>query len=221
MPMPTKKLVFVGNAALSDDNIAFIEECDFVVRFNERNSMTGSGRTDLLFATNIGRPAQRFCERRPFIELSCDICFVRDEGVHREHFEQVRSLYPEYSDADLDDFSEAIIEANHLEREKVLRVPAQSNRLTFEKLQATAKEPFYCPSTGIMAIEHVLSCPDYLEFEKHIVGFTFEGWEGHPWNAERALIAAHEEAGLLTFHTGGRNRKRKKGFFSKLFSRHR
>ncbi len=49
MPMPTKKLVFVGNAALSDDNIAFIEECDFVVRFNERNSMTGSVRRSRFF----------------------------------------------------------------------------------------------------------------------------------------------------------------------------
>jgi hypothetical protein len=183
--------------------------------------MTGSGRTDLLFATNIGRPAQRFCERRSFLGLACNICFVRDEGVHREHFEQVRSLYPEYSDADLDDFSEAIIESNHLNRETVLYVPKQVNRLTFSKLEAISERPFYCPSTGIVAIEHVLSCPDFASFDKHIVGFTFEGWDGHPWNAERALIAAHVDAGALAFHTGGRNRKREKGLFSRLFAKHK
>ena len=53
------------------------------------------------------------------------------------------------------------------------------------------------PSTGFLAVHYVLEAmPDY---RLCMVGFSFEGWPGHPWTLEQAHIASLASQGRLEF----------------------
>lgn len=44
-----------------------------------------------------------------------------------------------------------------------------------------------------MALEYIISDERFSEFEKILVGFTFEGWKGHAWSEEQKIINSYME----------------------------
>ncbi|MCY4305124.1 MAG: hypothetical protein OXC62_10175 [Aestuariivita sp.] len=81
--------------------------------------------------------------------------------------------------------------------------------LTFdEMLYSTAMEalglPPKCgspvPSTGFLALCYALAQPETQHFPLHIFGFTWQGWAGHPWAAERQHILTVADRGRIVIH---------------------
>ncbi|MNE85729.1 hypothetical protein D3C80_1827620 [compost metagenome] len=65
-------------------------------------------------------------------------------------------------------------------------------------LAAYSPEPYICPSSGLVAILHVLDMAAKDQSQVFITGFTHQGWAGHPFIAEKKLINAFEAEGKLT-----------------------
>lgn len=201
-----KNLVIVGNSPLSINYSKMIETADVVVRMNECKQYGGvhGYKTDIIYMTNTGAPARRFISERPFIKREwgqpAEVLFVRDSLAHHEYFQGVKNLFPDYSESELDDLSDQIIEANQLGGRQVSRLSYDINKIILNKLAALSEKPFICPSTGILAIEHILSRLEFSGYQKHVVGLGFKGWVGHPWLAEKALIAGHVLAGRISLY---------------------
>ncbi len=201
-----KNLVIVGNAPLSINYSKIIEAADIVVRMNECKQYGGPHgyKSDIIYMGNTGSPALRFISERPFIGRDwgqqAEVLFVRDSLAHHEYFQGVKNRFPDYSESELDDLSDQIIEANQLGGRQVSRLSYDINKVLLNKLTALSEKPFICPSTGILAVEHILARPEFSNYRKHIVGFGFKGWSGHPWLAEKALIAGYVLTGRLSFY---------------------
>ncbi len=63
----------------------------------------------------------------------------------------------------------------------------------------TAHEPN--PSTGFLVTLALLQGRGAQGRAAEVYGFGFEGWPGHPWDAERAWFSAAEAAGRLRVHS--------------------
>ncbi|WP_407816428.1 hypothetical protein, partial [Staphylococcus aureus] len=50
-------------------------------------------------------------------------------------------------------------------------------------LEAYKPAPYVCPSTGLVAIAHVLENVSGDDDEVTIAGFSHQGWSGHPFTA--------------------------------------
>ncbi len=61
------------------------------------------------------------------------------------------------------------------------------------------------PSSGFLAIVYAFWCNPAVTL--HLFGFTHQGWDGHPWEAERRTVDGFVEAGKVVRHsaTAGRD----------------
>lgn len=189
------RMIILGNAPMQMDMSDYIDSSDLVVRFNEcQNYGMGTGhKTDILCINNFGQPAEEWVKYKtisklPFINQVSEIWFPRTESIleHRKtvpdrHFDQLRFR----------DLSADLIASNHLANKSIVRFSDTLNAEVLSALKRLSSEEFREPSTGILAIAHVLTAPTYSKLQKVILGFTFEGWKGHPWAGERALVESY------------------------------
>ena len=190
-----RKLAIVGNAPLEKGQAAIIDACEWVVRFNEwKNHRGDSGqRVDVLCVTNTGNPAEIFIRDRligsaPFLSHVSEIWFPRDFPAHQQQARQFDRTYP---DRKLLDRSDEIVASNQLHEKRIVRFSSELNQQVFAALRARSATPFLCPSTGALTIAHGLEDPRFAGYEKLLFGFGFQGWHGHPWEAEKALAQHH------------------------------
>ena len=186
------RLALVGNAPLRNDLAERIDACDLVVRCNEAKTLGGySGtRTDVLCITNTGVPARRIIAERsvrkePRFPGLSEVWFPRDSGTHLRYLRASGSDIPE---SEFDDCSDDLLEANDLDGVRVTRFSEESNEQVFDRLRRESRRGFICPSTGFLALWHILERPEYVSFGKFLFGFTFKFWEGHPAAAERRIV---------------------------------
>ena len=187
-----RRLALVGNAPLKSDLAGQIDSSDLVVRCNEAKTLGGySGtRTDILCITNTGSPAERIIRERsvrkmPRFPRLSEVWFPRHSGVH---LQRLRALGSDFPESELEDCSRRLLEANSLDGMRVTHFSRESNERAFERLHQESPQDFICPSTGFLALWHILEQPEYAAFDKFLFGFTFEFWEGHPAATERKII---------------------------------
>lgn len=187
-----KKIAIVGNAPIQYDVSELIDSCDLVVRFNEYiNYGKNSGqRADILCVCNTGLPARQISQRAsisnaPFFSELSEIWFPRDEDVHLRHVQPFCLEIPltEYVDR-----SDLLIESNKLSATQVLIFGPELNEKAYHILSSKAKWPFLCPSSGFLALEYILSESRFFDYDKFLFGFSFRGFKGHPWEAEKQMI---------------------------------
>lgn len=192
------KVVLVGNAPLTRDHSGFVDAADFVVRFNLPASWgrEGGTRFDAWVIAN-GNGGRQFAVKRSFAEapyrdLPSEIWFPRAVEVHRRLREgRAESFLSERSERDL---AQRILRANRL-RQRWRRFDAGFYWRCLERLGAE-RDPTMVPSAGFMATNHVLE--RFEGGEITLVGFTFQGWEGHPWRLEEAFVQRMAAEGALT-----------------------
>ena len=122
----------------------------------------------------------------------------RSVEVHKE----LRALYTEAETmlkvASEIDFSDEIIQTNNLKQSNIVRFPSNVywGCLVVLSRAATKQDGVRIPSTGFLTIYYV---PHILKQRPlTIIGFSFEGWNGHPWHLEKIIVQEWADQGLLT-----------------------
>lgn len=197
-----QRVMIVGNGDVAEGAAARIDAADRVIRFNGcRNFGQAGSRTDVIAVCNTGRPARAmlssedWLDSRPVRDCS-EIWSVRDP----DKFLAMRSALA-ISHPELDDFCDdhtagfaAIAEA----RGKRHRIVSRDvHEAADQALLAFDPAPYVVPSSGMIVVAQLLLDPAHAGDEIFLAGFTHQGWDGHPFIAERQLIEAHMASGKL------------------------
>jgi hypothetical protein len=197
--------VIVGNAALGVDRSALVDGADFVVRFNvPRTWGAESGtRFDAWVLAN-GRAGLHFARQAlfldaPYRDLPREIWFPRAVEVHRELLDAHAGGFA--GSLAHDDVSARILRRNRLVQPS-LHFDADFYRRCLACLgeEGGLPDPTMIPSAGFLATRHVLETMPGSRVT--LIGFTFEGWPGHPWAQEARHIRRLAAAGRLTLLPG-------------------
>lgn len=187
-----KRMVILGNAPMSMDMSDYIDASDLVVRFNEcQNYGIGTGsKADILCINNFGQPAEEWIKYRTYQKLPCvgrtrEIWLPRSTSL-LEHRRTVRDRH--FDPTRFRDLGDELIDSNQLRDKTVVKFSDELNARVLAELKALSLGQFREPSTGILAISYILSEQRFDDYRKVILGFTFEGWKGHPWSSEKALV---------------------------------
>jgi len=194
-------VVIVGNAPVTRDHAALVDGADLAVRFNVPATWgAGTGRRFDAWVIANGGAGRAFARKRPFAaapyrDLPSEVWFSRALGVHAD----LRSAHPEgrLQPRSERDWAARIVEANGLSQ-PWRRFDAPFYHRCLARLRETdpGLEPTLIPSAGFMAVNHVLETrPDAAVA---LVGFTFQGWPGHPWAVEETFMRREAAAGRLT-----------------------
>jgi len=197
MSTQRRTLTLVGNGEIARNLSRSIDSSDFVVRFNACRNYGGpcGTRLDALCLTNTGQPARLFSRKGyfnalPFFPAIAEIWIPRDVRVHKKY----NDLYLEAGGdpalpEPLSDRTRQILAANFSDL-TVCRFGAATNEAAFLTLSVLSTTAFVMPSTGYLALMHALTATAWTGYEIRLAGFSFTGWQGHPWAAERAAVAA-------------------------------
>lgn len=187
-----KRMIILGNAPMTMDMSEYIDASDLIVRFNEcRNYGKGTGsRVDVLCINNFGQPAEEWAKdqtykKLPFIGQVREIWLPRTPSL-LEHRKTVKDRH--FNPARFRDLGDALVSGNQLEDRSIVKFSDALNERILNDLKSLSSGEFREPSTGILAIAHILAQPRFADYRKIILGFTFEGWTGHPWSGEKALV---------------------------------
>lgn len=184
-----REIMIVGNGEVPQGAALRIDSADLVIRFNDCRTFGPAGeRTDVVAICNTGRPGKARLEAadwllHPAVVQAGAIWSVRDP----EKFSDLRPLLAA-SHPELDDFCDdytADFEAlcRQLGKEHVV-IGRAVHEAVDEQLQAQA--PYVVPSSGMIVIAFALAT--YPDADVTLAGFGHEGWDGHPFEAERRLV---------------------------------
>lgn len=198
-----RSIMVVGNGDIPEGVAGTVDAGDLVFRFNECRSFgPGGSRTDVVAICSTGRPARRMIasplwrDSRAVQEASA-IWSVRDPQKFAELRTVLALSHPELEDF-CDDLSQDF-EAFATERGKAhYVVPRAMHEAADSALLDHDPDPYVVPSSGLIVITELLNNPAYAADSISIAGFSHEGWDGHPFSAERRLVEAYVAAGRLT-----------------------
>ena len=202
----TRRVVLVGNAPLGRSIAARVDAADHVVRFNKaRGFGAESGtRTDELYLVNHGgQMAEWLAEddltAHPAVRAARTIVLPVPPLPGHLSAGEARALERASGvPVDPDRINHHDAARRLLERagHAVLGVDVDEYRAAQDALvgRGTAGEPY--PSTGFIAIVRTVARASDDE-RVELFGFTFEGWRGHSWDAEREWVLARVREGRL------------------------
>jgi hypothetical protein len=197
-----REIVIVGNGEIESGLSAAIDAADIVIRFNDCRSVgAGGARTDIVAVCNTGRPGKKMLHEPGWkdnlaVAAASSVWCVRDP----EKFAALRAplsiTHPELDDF-CDDYT-AGFAAFAAETGKTFHViPASTHAQLDNELAAFDPAPYVVPSSGLVAVAEFLSNFMQASDTVHLAGFGHQGWEWHPWEAERRWVDARIAAGDL------------------------
>lgn len=186
-------VVIVGNGPITSGAESEIAAASLVVRFNECRSFEHSrGRTDVVAVCNTGRPGRSMLSSsawrdHPAVRAASEIWCVRHPIKFAELRQHLALSHPELGDF-CDDYTGGF-EAYATSAGKACRILSRSTHDAVELcLSKFAPPPYVVPSSGLIVIAEVIR--RHPGRDVAIVGFSHEGWEWHPFSAERGLVDA-------------------------------
>jgi hypothetical protein len=196
--------MIVGNGDIGEKGAAAVAAADFVIRFNGCRSYEASpGRSDVVAVCNTGRPAKAMLGSEqwtghPAVREAEAIWSVRDP----EKFAAMRAPLA-VSHPDLDDFCDDYTNEFNSFCEIAGKAHVVVDKLIHEgvdqALKAFDPAPYIVPSSGMIVIAAVMD--KFPDAHVSLAGFGHQGWEWHPFAAERQLIDSYVAAGRVTrFH---------------------
>lgn len=177
-------------------------DADLVIRFNDcRSAGDTAGRTDVVAICNTGRPAKAMGEdpewrRHAAVRAASAIWCVRHPEKFAEMREPLAESYPELDDF-CDDYTEVFRGIANDEGKSFHIIPRSVHERLDAAFAGLTDVPYASPSTGILVIEEVITRHMSDGDRILLAGFSHEGWEGHPWEAERKYIQPLEAKGLI------------------------
>ena len=200
-----QRIMIVGNGDVPEGSAARIDAADRVIRFNEcRNFGSAGSRTDVVAVCNTGRPARAMLSGvwldSPPVSACSEIWSVRDPEKFGEMRPLLAASHPELADF-CDDYTAGFAELAELRGKRHHIVSRDTHEAVERALMAYEPAPYVSPSSGMIVLAQVLADvladPGGEQDQIFLAGFTHEGWNGHPFAAERRLIEAHVASGKL------------------------
>ena len=193
----------VGNAPVTENHGALIDQSDLVIRLNKAFGLAGVNgmRTTHLFLINCGGQMGEWLESDAFSQMPA--LASRPRILLPIHPAKDDWIQPPLSAAERADPAGANHAPAALARLAALGFSAE---LIAPDLFARALEvigqPFdrrttNAPSTGLIALLWALAtdpCPI------GVFGFGFEGWAGHRWDREADFFQSHADTGRIILH---------------------
>ena len=197
-----RRIMIVGNGELLPGVAGFIDLSDIVIRFNDCRSLGAGGRrTDVVAVCNTGRPGHEMTQGRDWresdgVRQASALWSVRDPAKFSEMEPGIRARWPELTDFCVDYTAGFAAIAAETSKSHIV-IPRYVHERLDTALAAHAPAPYVCPSTGLVAIAHVLESVSGDGDEVAIAGFSHQGWSGHPFAAEQQLVDTLSNEGRL------------------------
>lgn len=197
-----RRIIIVGNGEIGEGLAGTIDAADLVMRFNDCRSVgPGGERTDIVTVCNTGRPGKAMTEGSSWVNnrsvwLAAAIWCVRDPVKFKVMQPDILRDHPELDDF-CDDYTEGIAGHARNSGKSLHIVPGATHEALDRKLAAHAPLPYVVPSTGAVAIAEFIAHHRRPDDEVLLAGFGHQGWDGHPWAAEKAWIDGLVDQGLL------------------------
>lgn len=191
-----KKIFVVGNGSVKNDLSKIVDKADFVFRFNSMcnyNQNTGK-KTDIWVQSSNRALINRLIEDPSQVELNTKI------KIKEYLMSDIKILFttPNYFPIK----KRFIIESERKERyESVIKFLTHYDLMCqrYEMIDFPVKYLFdlnperwnlkhKCPSNGYLITRYLIDKDEYSGYEINLVGFTWEGWEGHPWEYEKKYL---------------------------------
>ena len=199
----TRNIMIVGNGEIDASLAGTIDAADIVMRFNDCRSMGNGGtRTDIVTVCNTGRPGKQMLEEpgwktNPAVLAASSIWCVRDPQKFAEMRASLALTHPDLDDF-CDDYTDGFA-AFATETGKALHViPATTHERLDDELAMLQPGRYVVPSTGLVAAAEFIGAFRQGGDHIHLVGFGHQGWEWHPWDAEKRWVDARVAQGKLT-----------------------
>ncbi len=200
-----ERIAIVGNAPSNDDISSAVDQADRVVRFNNAfgyGGFTGT-RIDDLYLINCGGQPLEWLRSDSFWTQECILQADRITlpfAAPGQRRNLVGSQEHTVSCVDGVNFEWDLRDRLKPLGRIVDTLPEETVAAAVHCLREFgASKDQINPSTGFLAI---FACSQDFEMgtEINLYGFTFEGWAGHDWNAERAWVKSQCDRGRLVWH---------------------
>ena len=203
-------MLIIGNAPIDERIAELVDGADHVVRFNRTRGFGGASgsRTDELWLINHGGQmaewlAEDTLTALPAVAVARTIVLpVPMLPGHLSAVQARRRERDRRETVDPDRVNHLSEAQRRLENDgrTVTRVSASEYGAARRALAASSGTSGPChPSTGFIAIHRTLTRAGAGPTERvTLCGFTFEGWRGHSWDAERRWVLEREREGRLT-----------------------
>lgn len=197
-----RSIMIVGNGPVAEGTAAIVDAADFVVRFNfSRNYERAGTRTDAIVVCNTGRPAHAMLGSAEWREsasvlATAEIWSVRDPAKFAALKPVLAVSHPhldDFCDDRTEDFAAFALSSGKLHS----IIPASVHEDVDAVLAGHGEEPYVVPSSGLIAMFHILCHARFVQSEIVLAGFSHEGWDGHPFAAERRLVDSLVAEGRL------------------------
>ncbi|WP_377290411.1 Urease operon accessory protein [Rhizobium sp. SG2393] len=201
--MAGRRFAIVGNGPVAADAEAAILSADCVIRFNDcRSAGALAHRTDIVAVCNTGRPGKAMTEEpawrlNPAVMAAGEIWSIRDPRMFAAMRAPLSLTHPELDDF-CDDYTDGFAAICAADGKRHVVLPAVTHKRLAQELSALDPAPFVVPSTGLIVIAEVLWNHAGAGDAILLSGFGHQGWEWHPWEAERLWVEAHVAAGRLS-----------------------
>ena len=118
--------------------------------------------------------------------------------------------HPELDDF-CDDYTEGFANYARQNGKDFHIVPAATHEALDRTLGSFGPEPYVVPSTGAVAIAEFLTHYRKADDQIFLAGFGHQGWDGHPWAAEKAWIDDLIHCGVLARLSTDNSRRHARG----------
>lgn len=198
----SRRIVIVGNGSIPQEVAGAIDSADVVIRFNGCRSVgSGGRRTDIIAVCNTGRPAVEMLAGGAWkdsdpVRQAGEIWCVRASEVFAALRAPLASSHPDLDDF-CDDYTAGFRTFAAATGRQLSIIPAAVHHAVIAGLTAFDPAPYVVPSSGLITIAHVLDNFAGEDDSVSIAGFGHEGWQWHPFPAERRWVNALVSAGRL------------------------
>ena len=199
----SRRVVIVGNGEIGEGLAGTIDAADLVIRFNDCRSVgPGGGRTDIVAVCNTGRPGKAMLEGSEWmcnkaVWLASAIWCVRDPAKFRAMRAPLLDEHPELDDF-CDDYTDGFADYARKNGKDFHIIPAATHDGVDRALAGYAPAPYVVPSSGAVVIAEFLAHYRKPEDQVFLAGFGHQGWEWHPWDAERRWVERLIDEGHLS-----------------------
>ncbi len=197
-----RRIAIVGNGPIPEGLAETIDSADLVIRFNGcRSAGRGGWKTDVVAVCNTGRPALDMLaggrwKASETVRQAREIWCVRGSQMFADLRAPLAVSHPDLDDF-CDDYTAGFETFARVTGRRVRVIPSDVHHAVDAELAAFAPPPYVVPSSGLIVIADVLANVAGTADHVCLAGFGHEGWQWHPFAAERRWVDAHVAAGRL------------------------
>ncbi|WP_156381829.1 hypothetical protein [Rhizobium sp. Leaf341] len=186
-----KRTAIVGNAPEFDGRDFDIDGYDHVVRFNNTaglGSTSGTKTSELVLVSRGGQPA----------EWLADPTFPQRRAV--QDAARITLVFPPSEKPEDECHAEDLCQRLGPLGKEIGWIDAATEDRARAALLTHGAIPTSALSSGFLYTFRTLEAEEPGSSSFDIVGFGFDGWDGHAWSAERAWFEAAHNSGRLVLH---------------------